>query len=140
MTTLEELEKAVTELPADQLAEFRAWFEEFEAARFDERIERDAKAGRLDRLADQAVADFRHLASPSFWQAYATLPASVRELADKNYALLKKNPRHPSLQLKKVGRFWSVRVGSRYRALAVEVDQDLLWFWIGSHADYDAIV
>jgi len=59
MTTLEELEKAVTELPADQLAEFRAWFEEFEAARFDERIERDAKAGRLDRLADQAVADFR---------------------------------------------------------------------------------
>jgi hypothetical protein len=82
----------------------------------------------------------KHLASPSFWQAYATLPASVRELADKNYALLKKNPRHPSLRLKKVGRFWSVRVGSRYRALAVEVDQDLLWFWIGSHADYDAIV
>jgi hypothetical protein len=82
----------------------------------------------------------KHLASPSFWQAYAALPASVRETADKNYALLKENPRHPSLQLKKVGRFWSVRVGSRYRALAVEVDQDLLWFWIGSHADYDAIV
>jgi hypothetical protein len=64
----------------------------------------------------------------------------VRELADKNYALLKRNLRHPSLQLNKVGRFWSVRVGSRYRALAVEVDQDLLWFWIGSHADYDAII
>jgi hypothetical protein len=44
------------------------------------------------------------------------------------------------LQLKKVGRFWSVRVGSRYRALAVEVDDGLPWFWIGSHADYDAIV
>jgi len=61
-------------------------------------------------------------------------------LADKNYALLKENPRHPSLQLKRVGRFWSVRVGSRYRALAVQVDEDLLCFWIGSHADYDAIV
>jgi hypothetical protein len=35
---------------------------------------------------------------------------------------------------------WSVRVGSRYRALAVEVDAGLLWFWIGSHAEYDAIV
>jgi hypothetical protein len=59
MTTLEDIERAVAELPAEQLVEFRAWFEEFEAARFDERIERDAKAGRLDRLADQAVADFR---------------------------------------------------------------------------------
>ena len=65
----------------------------------------------------------------------------VRSLADKNYdAFMKGNPRHPSLQLKKVGRFWSVRVDSRYRDLAVQVDDDLLWFWIGSHADYDAIV
>lgn len=59
MTTLEDIEKAVAELPADQLAEFRAWFDEFEAARFDQRIERDAKAGRLDGFAEQALADFR---------------------------------------------------------------------------------
>ena len=59
MTTLEDIEKAVAELPADQLARFRAWFEEFEAARFDQKIERDAKAGRLDQLAEQALADFR---------------------------------------------------------------------------------
>lgn len=63
----------------------------------------------------------------------------MRALADKNYALLKDDPRHPSLHLKKVGRFWSVRVGSRYRALAVEADGDLVWFWIGSHAEYDAL-
>jgi hypothetical protein len=81
-----------------------------------------------------------HFASPSFWEAYANLPENVRALADKNYALLKENPWHPSLQLKKLGRFWSVRVGSRYRALAVEVDAGLLWFWIGSHTDYDAII
>jgi hypothetical protein len=49
----------VVELPADQLAEFRAWFEAFDAASFDEKIERDAKAGRLDRLAERALADFR---------------------------------------------------------------------------------
>jgi len=59
MTTLEEIENAVTQLPADQLAKFRTWFEEFDAARFDRRIERDAKAGRLDKLAEQALADFR---------------------------------------------------------------------------------
>jgi hypothetical protein len=82
----------------------------------------------------------RHFASPAFWEAYQALPAQVRELADKNYALLKTDPRHSSLQFKKVGRFWSVRVGARYRALAVEVDEGMLWFWIGSHADYDDIV
>ena len=82
----------------------------------------------------------RHFASLSFWEAYARLPESIRSLADKNYALLKENSRHPSLQLKKVGRYWSVRVGGRYRALAVEVDEGLLWFWIGSHADYDALI
>jgi hypothetical protein len=82
----------------------------------------------------------RHFASRAFWEAYAKLPEQVRTLADKNYALLKTNPRHPSLQFKKTGRFWSVRVGLRYRALAVEADSDLVWFWIGSHADYDAII
>ena len=82
----------------------------------------------------------KHFASPAFWDAYAKLPAAARELADKNYALLKQDPRHPSLHFKQVGRYWSVRVGLRYRALATEVDGGLLWFWIGSHADYDAIV
>jgi hypothetical protein len=41
------------------------------------------------------------------------------------------------LQFKKVGRYRSVRIGLRYRALAVDVDGGYLWFWIGSHADYD---
>ena len=82
----------------------------------------------------------KHFASPAYWEAYQRLPEQVRALADKNYALLKENSQHPSLQLKKVGRFWSVRVGLRYRALAVDVDDGLLWFWIGSHADYDALI
>lgn len=82
----------------------------------------------------------RHFASPAFWEAHEKLPENVRALADKNYTLLKKNPQHPSLHFKKVGRFWSVRVGLRYRALAVEAQDGLVWFWIGSHADYDALV
>ena len=82
----------------------------------------------------------KHFASRAFWDAYERLPEQVRALADKNFALLKQDPRHPSLQFKKVGRLWSVRVGLRYRALATEADSNLVWFWIGSHADYDAMI
>ena len=56
--TIEDLEKAVATLSPDQFARFREWFEAFDAARFDEKIERDAKAGKLDRLAEQALADY----------------------------------------------------------------------------------
>ncbi|MGJ4881124.1 MULTISPECIES: hypothetical protein [unclassified Bradyrhizobium] len=81
-----------------------------------------------------------HFASPKFWAAYELLPEAIKRLADQNFELLKRDPRHPSLQFKKVGRFWSARVGLRYRALATEVDDGYLWFWIGSHADYDKLV
>jgi hypothetical protein len=57
--TIEDLEKAVAKLPPDELARFRAWFEEFDAARFDQKIERDAKSGALERLAEQALDDVR---------------------------------------------------------------------------------
>jgi hypothetical protein len=59
--TIEDIETAITNLRPDELDRFRAWFEMFDAARFDEKIERDAKAGRLDRLAEQALADYRKL-------------------------------------------------------------------------------
>jgi hypothetical protein len=82
----------------------------------------------------------KHFASPRFWAAYEALPIQVRRLADANYLLLKRDPRHPSLQFKKVGKYWSVRIGLSYRALATESDGDFLWFWIGSHADYDKMI
>jgi hypothetical protein len=59
MMTVEDIERAVSKLPADDLARFRAWFEEFDAACFDRKIELDAESGKLDRLAEQAIADFR---------------------------------------------------------------------------------
>lgn len=58
----------------------------------------------------------------------------------KNFELLRNDPQHPSLRFKRVGRFFSARVGLSYRALGVEVEDGVLWFWIGSHADYDKIV
>jgi hypothetical protein len=82
----------------------------------------------------------KHSASPRFWATYEALPSSIRKLADANFVLLKSDPHHPSLQFKKVGRYWSVRVGLRYGALAVETEDSYVWFWIGSHADYDRLV
>lgn len=58
-TTAEDLEKAVEQLPPLELARFRAWFETFDTERFDAAIERDAKAGKLDSLADEALATHR---------------------------------------------------------------------------------
>jgi hypothetical protein len=81
-----------------------------------------------------------HHAPPVFWRLYDALPPEVRQLADKSFDLLKHDPRHPSLHFKKVGRFWSARVGAHYRALAVQDGDDLIWFWIGDHASYDRLV
>jgi len=61
-------------------------------------------------------------------------------LADRSFVLLKSDPRHPSLRLKRVGDLWSVRVGSHYRALGTEVPEGILWVWIGTHADYDMMI
>jgi hypothetical protein len=82
----------------------------------------------------------KHFASPSFWFAYEALPSAVRDLADKNFELLKADPKYPALHFKHVGRYWSVRVGLHYRALAVDAEDGLVWFWIGSHADYDKLI
>jgi hypothetical protein len=59
MATVEEIEKAIENLSGRELARLRAWFEEFQAERFDDKIARDADAGMLDRLAEEAIADFR---------------------------------------------------------------------------------
>ena len=85
----------------------------------------------------------KHLTLPRFWNCYHQLPQEIQALADKNYELLKVDPYHPSLHLKKVGRrkqLQSVRVGDSYRALGVEKSEGIVWFWIGTHGDYDAIL
>ena len=82
----------------------------------------------------------KHYASPSFWECYDNLPANIKELADKNYQLLKQNPNYPSLHFKKIQKYFSIRVGIKHRALGLENGEDVLWFWIGSHADYDKLL
>jgi hypothetical protein len=57
--TVEDIEKAVSELPQDQLRAFRAWYERFDSDAWDEQIEEDAAGGKLDALAEAAIADHK---------------------------------------------------------------------------------
>jgi len=73
----------------------------------------------------------KHRTLPRFWQHYQQLPIEARELADKNFELLKTNPYHPSLHFKQVDdvrKLWSVRVGLQYRALGRENQKALSGF------------
>jgi hypothetical protein len=84
----------------------------------------------------------KHFASSRFWLCFETLPGEIQTLARRNYVLLRHNPTHPSLQFKPVarGKYRSVRVGLYYRALGLPADDGIVWFWIGSHADYDRLL
>lgn len=59
MTKVQVLEKTIAKLPSKELAELRAWFEEFDAAVWDKQFEKDVKSGRLDSIADKAQKDFK---------------------------------------------------------------------------------
>jgi hypothetical protein len=81
----------------------------------------------------------KHFASRRFWDAYDALPASARSLADQSFELLKRDPGSiPSSQ--EGGPFLVGARRPRYRALAVEAEEGLVWFWIGSHAEYDRLI
>jgi hypothetical protein len=82
----------------------------------------------------------KHKTASSFWTCYERLPIEIRNIADKNFRLLQANTSHPSLQFKKVGKVWSVRVGSNYRAIAAPIEGGFLWVWIGTHAEYDKLL
>jgi hypothetical protein len=81
-----------------------------------------------------------HKATSEFWACFNALPQNVQELARKNFQLLKDNPQYPSLHFKKIGKTWSVRIGLNYRALAVYKEDVCYWHWIGTHAEYDAML
>lgn len=82
----------------------------------------------------------KHFTTPEFWQYFRNLPKEIQKLAEKDFELLKENPRHPSLRLKKVGQFWTVRIGIHYRAIAKERKEGFNWFWIGHHSEYDKLL
>jgi hypothetical protein len=81
----------------------------------------------------------KHVAVPQFTEMYGRLPVRVQKHADHNFTVIKEYPNHPLLRLLKVEGVWSMRVGSRYRALAVEDGGTVIWFWIGKHKHYTTL-
>jgi hypothetical protein len=82
-----------------------------------------------------------HYTTRKFWKCYDALPENVKDTATQCYALLKADPSHPSLHFKKIGnKYWSLRAGLDYRAVGVEVETGISWFWIGTHAEYDRLI
>lgn len=82
----------------------------------------------------------KHRTTKRFWSCFHALPEPVQEIARKNHELMVRNPRHPSLHFKKVGKLWSARIGRDHRALAMEEKDGFVWLWIGTHEDYDRLL
>ena len=83
-------------------------------------------------------------ATPEFWACYAELPDAIKVRARAAYAMWRENPRHPSLHFKSLPangeEVFSVRIGLHWRALGIRDGDEMIWFWIGSHADYDRLI
>lgn len=78
-----------------------------------------------------------------FWKLYEKLPEDVQRRADRAYRLWRLNPRAHGLYFKRVGHrrpAYSVRIGTRYRALGVVEGDTIIWFWIGKHGDYERLL
>ncbi|MEM9281126.1 MAG: hypothetical protein AAGA96_04815 [Verrucomicrobiota bacterium] len=79
-------------------------------------------------------------AVPSFWDGFERLPKKVQDSARKQYELWLSDPFHPSVRFKRVGKFWSARVTGSYRALGVLDDDTVIWFFIGTHDEYERLL
>lgn len=82
-------------------------------------------------------------ATPRFWASYHHLPTEIKEAARKAYRLFREDAQHPSLQFKKVHTrepLYSVRITLGYRALGLWEGEEITWFWIGTHAEYDRLL
>jgi len=78
-----------------------------------------------------------------FRKAFQELPRPIQERAQQAYRLLRKNPRHPSLHFKKVHPIepiYSARITTGYRAVGLLVEDEVIWYWIGSHAEYERLL
>lgn len=78
-----------------------------------------------------------------FRAALEALPPSVRKQAREAYSLFRQNPYHPSLGFKQVHTvdpIYSARIGLHHRALGIRTGDEIVWFWIGSHSEYDKLL
>jgi hypothetical protein len=75
-----------------------------------------------------------------FRKLFEKIPREVQILAKKTYLLWLKSPSHPSLHFKKIGELYSVRIADRWRVLGFFQNDTYIWFWIGSHEEYNQMI
>jgi hypothetical protein len=78
-----------------------------------------------------------------FWKCYAEIPLTVRKQAKEAYKQFLKDPYYPSLHFKQIHStrpIFSVRISINYRAIGIIQREEIVWFWIGSHADYNNLL
>ena len=79
----------------------------------------------------------KHSLHASFGEFLAQLPQDIQKRVPQKIEMLRRNPRHPSLNFKKVGeRLWTIRISKGYRALALEEEDAFVWNWVGKHDAY----
>ena len=114
---------------------------ESEVILWDKQFTEDVKSGRFFWLANNWIIDFEKGDFKQFWKTYEKLPNDIKSLTDKTFSDLKKTPENSSLKVLKVGRYWSLPIGEKNRALGIEVDEGgLLWCWVGSFSDYNSFL
>ena len=82
-------------------------------------------------------------ATLKFWKLYESLPRRVQRQAQKTYQMWKKNPRHPSVQFKRVDNeepIYSARISESYRVVGILEGDTVIWYWIGSHDNYELLL
>ena len=96
------------------------------------------------KLSKRALTKFKTELTSCFVKLFRKLPELIKERARNSYKLWKENPNHPVLEFKKIranGEVYSVRIGIGWRVLGTrKKDNTIVWFWIGSHQDYDNLV
>ena len=111
---------------------------------------------QLEKLGQEALKEFNEnktepldlkqlysVTTKRFREAYKNLPSKIKDAAKKSFEMWKKNPNHPGLRFKKIlsnKEFYSVTISKGWRALGTKNENNMIWFWIGSHSDYDKLI
>ena len=149
MSHIAKIQQEILALSQTDYTQLRQWFSELDWEKWDRQIESDSDAGKLDFLIAEALEEKEkgtlkelqvHKRTSRFRRYLQQYPESVQRIARQNFNLLKTNPRHPSLHFKKVGKYWSARVGEDHRVLAVKDGNDFIWVWIGKHDEYERLI
>ena len=85
----------------------------------------------------------KSVTTPQFWKAFEKLPINIQTRARNSYLMWREDPYYPSLHYKQIHSsepIYSVRIGLAYRAIGRLEDNTMIWFWIGSHEEFNSMI